>query len=136
MLGQLDIGKTCFIRQFIDNEFPAQTKPTISVDFVTKTYQVDEFSVRLNIFDTAGQERHRALTKAYFKGTDAVLFMYSMDRYQSDDAASKASSTWPTGSLTSKKSRKAEMSCECWSAPRKICSPREVAKTMETRPSR
>ena len=58
----------------------ANTKPTISVDFVTKTYQVDEFSVRLNIFDTAGQERYKSLTKSYFKGTDAVLFMYSMEK--------------------------------------------------------
>jgi GTPase SAR1 family protein len=52
----------------------------VSVDFVSRTYQVDEFSVRLNIFDTAGQERFRSLTKHYLQGADAVLFMYSMER--------------------------------------------------------
>ena len=50
------------------------------MDFLSKTYQIDEFTVRLNIFDTAGQERYRALTQSYLKGTDAVLFMYSMER--------------------------------------------------------
>ncbi len=57
-------------------------RPTCSIDFATKTYQVDDFSVRLNIFDTAGQERFKALTKSYLKGSDAVLFMYAMDKYK------------------------------------------------------
>lgn len=51
------------------------------MDFVTKTYQVDEFTVQLNVFDTAGQERFKSLTKSYFKGTDAALFMYSLEKY-------------------------------------------------------
>jgi Ras-related protein Rab-6A len=63
----------------MENHF-AHAHPTVSVDFLSKTYQIDEFTVRLNIFDTAGQERYRALTQSYLKGTDAVLFMYSMER--------------------------------------------------------
>jgi len=56
---------------------------TCSVDFVLKSCQVDEFAVKLHIFDTAGQERFRSLTRSYFKGTDAVLFMYDMSKYRS-----------------------------------------------------
>ena len=44
---------------------------------------IDEFNVKLNIFDTAGQERYRSLTKSYIRGTDAVLFLYDMTRRDS-----------------------------------------------------
>ena len=37
--------------------------------------------VKLNIFDTAGQERFKSLTRSYVKGTDAVLFLYDMSKY-------------------------------------------------------
>jgi GTPase SAR1 family protein len=37
-ISKLGVGKTCFIRQFIDNEFLLKSKPTCSVDFVTKIY--------------------------------------------------------------------------------------------------
>ena len=79
----IDVGKTTFIRQYIDREFVAKTKSTCSVDFVVKRCQVDEFNVKLNIFDTAGQERYRSLTKSYVKGTDAVIFMYDMTKRES-----------------------------------------------------
>ena len=76
----LDVGKTTFIRQYIDQTFIPKTKPTCSVDFAVKRCKIDNFIVKLNIFDTAGQERFRSLTRSYFKGTDAVLFLYDMTK--------------------------------------------------------
>jgi len=75
------VGKTSFIKQYINNEFNPKTRSTCCVDFTIKKCQVDEFTVKLNIFDTAGQERYKSLTRAYFKGTDAVLFLYDMTKY-------------------------------------------------------
>ena len=51
------------------------------MDFAVKKCQVDEFAIKLNIFDTAGQERFRSLPRSYLKGTDAVLFLYDMNKY-------------------------------------------------------
>ena len=75
-----DVGKTTFIKQYIDHQYVQITKPTISVDFAVKKCKIDNFLVKLNIFDTAGQERYKSLTRAYVKGTDAVLFLYDMTK--------------------------------------------------------
>ena len=77
------VGKTTFIKQYVDHHFLNRVKTTCCVDFVVKRCQVDEFIVKLNIFDTAGQERYQSLTRSYVKGTDAVLFMYDMTKYHS-----------------------------------------------------
>lgn len=76
------MGKTSFIKQYIDKTFDAKTRVTCNVDFVLKTCIIDDFIVKLNIFDTAGQERFRSLTRSYFKGADAILFMYEMNKYR------------------------------------------------------
>ena len=75
-----DVGKTTFIKQYIDHKYSHNVKPTISVDFAVKKCKIDNFLVKLNIFDTAGQERYRSLTRSYVKGTDAVLFLYDMTK--------------------------------------------------------
>jgi small GTP-binding protein len=51
----LGVGKSSLIKQFVDHEFNENIKPTCGIDYVTKTLTIDEFTVRLNIFDTAGQ---------------------------------------------------------------------------------
>lgn len=50
---------------------------------MVKTCRVDEFTIKLYIFDTAGQERYKSLARMYFKGADSVLFMYDMTKYKS-----------------------------------------------------
>ena len=63
--------------------------------------------VKLNIFDTAGQERFKSLTRSYVKGTDAVLFLYDMTKYDSFHVESRVSIMLRNGFSFSRGSRKA-----------------------------
>lgn len=49
------IGKTCLTLRYTDNTFSNTVRCTVGVDFRSKTIDIDDLRVKLNIFDTAGQ---------------------------------------------------------------------------------
>jgi len=79
-LGELDsnVGKTGLLTRFVRNEFNFQSKPTIGVDFFSKTLNVLGKKVRAQIWDTAGQERFRAFSSTYFQGANGAILVYDV----------------------------------------------------------
>ncbi len=51
---------------------------TIGVDFKIKTMQIQDKTIKLTLWDTAGQDRFRTITSNYYKGSDGVIFAYSI----------------------------------------------------------
>jgi small GTP-binding protein len=51
---------------------------TIGVDFKIKTIIVDNKKIKFTLWDTAGQDRFRTITSNYYKGSDGVIFTYSI----------------------------------------------------------
>ena len=83
MLGSLGSGKTSLITRFIDDEFTEEL-PTIGTDLKSMKLRVNSSGVRLEIWDTAGQEQYQALTKQYYtrsQGAVAVFDMGDMSSY-------------------------------------------------------
>ena len=78
LVGGEKVGKTAILNQFTSGTFKTEHRPTIGVDFGTKVLQVDDKKVRVQIWDTASQEKYRSITKAYFKGARIVLFVYDI----------------------------------------------------------
>lgn len=66
---------------------------TVGIDFKEKRIVIDEIKVRLNIFDTAGQESYNSLVKSYYRAVDAVIFAYSIAEYEGQYAARSRSTT-------------------------------------------
>ena len=52
--------------------------PTIGVDFASKTINVQNMPIRINIFDSAGQEAFRSITKSYFRNAAVALLVYDI----------------------------------------------------------
>ena len=52
--------------------------PTIGVDFKIKTIEVDGKTIKLQIWDTAGQESFQSITKIFYRGAHAVLLTYDL----------------------------------------------------------
>ena len=78
LVGDSGVGKTNLLSQFARNQFSADTKTTISVEFATKTIMVNGKVVKAQIWDTAGQERYRAITSAYYKGANGAMVIYDI----------------------------------------------------------
>lgn len=54
--------------QFTDNKFKQENDPTIGVEFGSKTITCKNKVIKLQIWDTAGQESFRSITRSYFRG--------------------------------------------------------------------
>ena len=78
VLGETQVGKTSFINRFNTGSFERDTLTTIGLDFVVKEMTLEDGTkVKVKIFDTAGQERFRNLTKNFYQKADGAILMYS-----------------------------------------------------------
>ncbi|KFQ58570.1 Ras-related protein Rab-25, partial [Pelecanus crispus] len=66
--GESGVGKTNLLSRFTRNEFNHDSRTTIGVEFSTRTVLVGDAMVKAQIWDTAGLERYRAITSAYYRG--------------------------------------------------------------------
>lgn len=86
VVGESSVGKTSFIHRYVNGTFQDNYKATIGVQFYTKEiHWNDEFNVRLQIWDLAGQEKLGTQTRIFFKETDGMICLYDVT-----DEASKA----------------------------------------------
>ena len=69
IIGDSGVGKTSFMDRFVENtpEFRQSFNPTVGIDFKVKTVVVDGKRVKLQIWDTAGQEKFNSITTAYYR---------------------------------------------------------------------
>ena len=79
LLGDSTVGKTCFLMRFTENTFQEIHMSTIGLDYRFKKMPVDEGKeATVQIWDTAGQDRFRAITKNYYKGAHGIILIYDV----------------------------------------------------------
>ncbi len=78
ILGNSGVGKTSLLEQYVTRAFSGAYKVTIGADFLTKDLDIDGSKVKLQIWDTAGQEKYRSLSVAYYRGADACFLVYDI----------------------------------------------------------
>jgi len=74
------VGKSCLLLQFTDKRFQPVHDLTIGVEFGARTVTVDGRDVKLQIWDTAGQESFRSITRSYYRGAAGALLVYDVTR--------------------------------------------------------
>eukprot|EP00826_Nyctotherus_ovalis_P026887 TRINITY_DN2096_c0_g1_i2.p1 TRINITY_DN2096_c0_g1~~TRINITY_DN2096_c0_g1_i2.p1 ORF type:complete len:205 (+),score=67.32 TRINITY_DN2096_c0_g1_i2:200-814(+) len=78
ILGNAGVGKTAILERYVNEAFTGNYKVTIGADFLTKDIELDNNKVKLQIWDTAGQEKYRSLGVAYYRGADACVFVFDV----------------------------------------------------------
>lgn len=76
----LGVGKSCLLLQFTDKRFRQQHDLTIGVEFGARTIQIAEKNIKLQIWDTAGQESFKSITRSYYRGAAGALLVYDITR--------------------------------------------------------
>ena len=81
-VGDPGVGKTCIISRFIKGSFEADVASTMGANYISKTIEVPELgeSLDLDIWDTAGQEKYKSLTRIFFKGAKLAVLVYDITR--------------------------------------------------------
>ena len=86
LLGESGVGKSNLINVAVGKPFSSKLDSTVSSTFVLKKCIRGNISYNLNIWDTAGQEKFRALTKLFIKNSKIVIFVYAIDSKPSFEA--------------------------------------------------
>ncbi|CAD8205617.1 unnamed protein product [Paramecium pentaurelia] len=83
IVGNAGVGKSSLLRRYSDDKFTDSYLSTIGVEFRFKTLEFDGHKVKLQIWDTAGQEKFRTITNAYYKGADGIIMVYDISSTES-----------------------------------------------------
>jgi small GTP-binding protein len=83
LLGDSSVGKTCFLLRYCDKSFQDVHLSTIGLDYRLKSMTLkNNKNIKLQIWDTAGQDRFRAITKNYYKGANGIILIYDVTNMQ------------------------------------------------------
>lgn len=85
IVGDSGVGKSCLLNQYINKIFVGVHEITIGVEFAAKIVRIKDkdgniHSVKIQIWDTAGQETFRSITQSYYKGAAAVILVYDITK--------------------------------------------------------
>ena len=83
LLGETGVGKTNLANAAVDLRFDQNTKSTVNALYVQKKMKIFGKDYELRLWDTAGQEQYRALTKLFYKDSKVVIFVYDITNKKS-----------------------------------------------------
>ena len=79
IVGDSSVGKSCLLLKFVDKRFRKDHDVTIGVEFGVKYIELkDKSIIKLQIWDTAGQEYFKSITRAYYRGSIGALLVYDI----------------------------------------------------------
>lgn len=83
LIGDSGVGKTSLLQRFAEQHFSDTHITTIGVDFKLRTIQVGNVRVKLQVWDTAGQEKFRVITKTYYRNAAGIIIAYDVTNGES-----------------------------------------------------
>ena len=86
LVGDASVGKTNLLTQYVDEKFTENNISTVGIEFKNKIIELKNGrKIRLQIWDTSGQEKFMSLTKNYFRGCNLALFVFDVTNKTSFD---------------------------------------------------
>ncbi len=85
LVGDSGVGKSAILYRYVNNKFLEVPDITIGVDFGIRIVKIENVPIKLHIWDTAGQEQFRSVTRQYFRDAVGVLLCYEVTSKKSFD---------------------------------------------------
>lgn len=79
-LGDVGVGKTSLIHRLVHNTFDSNYSETIGVDFLTKTIFKDNQVLKVEFWDTAGQEKFKSLMPSYIRNCSVAVIIFDISQ--------------------------------------------------------
>uniref|UniRef100_A0A673K349 Ras-related protein Rab n=2 Tax=Sinocyclocheilus TaxID=75365 RepID=A0A673K349_9TELE len=89
VIGDLGVGKTSIIKRYVHQTYSTNYRATIGVDFALKVLNWDSETVRLQLWDIAGQERFGNMTRVYYREAMGAFIVFDVSRPTTFEAVSK-----------------------------------------------
>ena len=78
ILGESGVGKTALLTKYMTGRIQQHFENSINVDSMKKQINIDGTSVTMEVWDTAGQEKFRAVNSSVYRGTHCCILMYDV----------------------------------------------------------
>ncbi|XP_028088253.1 ras-related protein RIC1-like [Camellia sinensis] len=79
LIGDSGVGKSCLLFEVcLIDSYLEKFHSTIGVDFKIRTVEQDGKTIKLQIWDTAGQEHFRTISSSYYRGAHGIIVVYDM----------------------------------------------------------
>ena len=85
LIGDSSVGKTGLLLRFADNIFNETLQSTIGVDYKTRTIELEGKIIRLQIWDSAGQERFMNISPNFLRPAHGIIVVYDVTNQESFD---------------------------------------------------
>lgn len=84
----LGVGKSCLIKKAIKGIFEKNYNTTVGFEFLSLSVKINEKIIKLQVWDTCGQEVFRSLISNFFRNASLAILVYSIDEFFSKEARS------------------------------------------------
>lgn len=78
VIGESGVGKSNLLLWFRENRFDEELMPTVGLDFSSEDFNIKDKKVKVQIWDTAGQEKYRSTAKTYYRLANTILLVYDV----------------------------------------------------------
>lgn len=89
VVGDSGVGKSNLLSRFTRDEFNQNSMSTIGLDFSKRSVMIEGKTIKAQVWDTAGQEKFRAVTSAYYRGAVGALVVYDITSNESFENLTK-----------------------------------------------
>eukprot|EP01098_Paradermamoeba_levis_P008680 TRINITY_DN3591_c0_g1_i1.p2 TRINITY_DN3591_c0_g1~~TRINITY_DN3591_c0_g1_i1.p2 ORF type:complete len:230 (-),score=64.41 TRINITY_DN3591_c0_g1_i1:47-736(-) len=89
IIGDSGVGKSNLITRMAKNTFTDTIRPTIGVEFFWKDFMIGDEMVKVVVWDTAGQEKFRAISSCYFRSAVAAGIVYDITKKESFESVER-----------------------------------------------
>ena len=78
LIGDSNVGKTTIIGKFLDKNFSEKTLNTVGLDLKYVKLNINDMKIKLQLWDTAGQEKFRSMTTSYYRGVNVIIIVFDV----------------------------------------------------------
>lgn len=79
LIGDISVGKTSLMTRFVENKYRDFYEPSVGVDFSSKIVKFRSKPIKLQLWDSAGQEKYKGLIPSYIRGSALVFVVYDVN---------------------------------------------------------
>ena len=83
LIGDSGVGKTNILNRLVNNTFNDKHEPSLSLEYNNHSIKINSYIIRMQIWDTAGQEKYNSIISNYYKSAEVAVFVYSINDIKS-----------------------------------------------------
>ena len=80
IIGDSGVGKSSILKRAVKNTFDENYQNTIGFEFLLMHFNINDLKIKLQIWDTCGQEAYRSLVQGFYRNTSLAVIVYDISR--------------------------------------------------------